>query len=123
MSTEAKKYWKKISVDLDNIGVLTIVDETALEILCETYSEWRAACESLKSYGSPTFETVTKDGSIMFRNRPEVAVKADTERRMKAMLTEFGLTPASRTKVAGRDDNGTENRFAKFGNKTDGSSR
>ena len=116
MSKDARTYWRQITPLLDSMGILTIADTTGIEILCECYAEWRQACEALKAYGSSTYETKTKDGSTMFRNRPELATKADCERRIKAMLTEYGLTAASRSKVSTSDLGATENKFAKFGN-------
>lgn len=115
LSAVAKKYWKHITPILDSMGVLSVCDETAIELLCECYAEYRAATEALKSYGSPTYETQTKDGSTMYRNRPEVATRSDCERRLKAMLTEYGLTAASRSRVSSLDMGETTNRFAKFG--------
>ena len=46
-----------------------------------------------------TYETTTPAGSVMIRQRPEVALAADAWRRYAAMLQRFGLDPVSRARV------------------------
>jgi phage terminase small subunit len=41
MSAEAKDRWKLVGQQLLNVGVLTELDHTLLEVLCVTYSQWR----------------------------------------------------------------------------------
>ncbi len=104
LSRRAKAAWKSIGPALDAMGVLTLADAKALELLCDVYAEYRAAREVTERDGL-TYETFGPTGS-MTRPRPEVAIASDAWRRMASMLREFGMTPSSRTKVstAGADD-------------------
>ena len=46
----------------------------------------------------------TATGDLMCRPNPEVTIAADAMRRALRMLSEFGLTPASRGKVSALGD-------------------
>lgn len=81
------------------MGVLTVADALALELICDAYSEWYAARQAIIDAGGTTYTTVSENGSTMYRARPEVAIGSDAYRRIVALLAQFGLTPASRTKV------------------------
>lgn len=81
----------------EDMRVLTGADRMALELLCDVYSEYREARDVILRDGS-TYEVETEQGSYV-RPRPEVAIAADAWKRVKSMLTEFGLTPSSRTRI------------------------
>lgn len=98
LTPKAKSAWKSIGPELARMGVLTLADGPALELLCDAYAEYRAARDVVRADGA-TYESVSVHGA-MTRVRPEVAIAADAWRRVASMLREFGLTPSSRTKVA-----------------------
>jgi len=95
----ARALWRWLSPRLDEMQTLTQVDGPALELLCDAYAEYRTAREVITRDGA-TYEAVTEAGATMHRVRPEVAIASDAWRRVRAMLTEFGLTPSSRSKVS-----------------------
>ena len=98
LSEQAKKAWAGVSVKLDKIGVLTEVDDWALEMLCENYAEILDLRAEIKKDGR--FQTVTnKNGDTRTVNHPAATQLADAERRFKAMLEQFGLTPSARVRV------------------------
>jgi P27 family predicted phage terminase small subunit len=113
LSARAKAAWKAIGPELDRMGVLTLADGKALELLCDAYAEYRAAREIVERDGM-TYESVSQHGT-MWRTRPEVPIASDAYRRVAAMLREFGLTPSARTKVqtAGGSDK-PDNPFAEL---------
>jgi P27 family predicted phage terminase small subunit len=94
----AARAWTKISDVLEGMGVLTIADGVALHLLVDALTEWQQARGVTERDGA-TYECPTESGGVMIRARPEVAIAADAWRRAKAMLTEFGLTPSSRTRI------------------------
>ncbi len=98
LSDVARAMWARIGPELDRMGVLTVADGVALELLCDAYAEYRAAREVI-TRGGMTYSCVTEAGGTMTRQRPEVTIASDAYRRVTRMLTEFGLTPSSRTKV------------------------
>jgi P27 family predicted phage terminase small subunit len=106
------------------MGILTRADVIAVEGLCESYSDLLAARDSLKQDivhgtvivakgGSLTYTTTGKSG-IMVRNRPEVALIGDADRRVSMWLAKFGLTPADRSRVSANVDPGAADPFADF---------
>lgn len=58
-----------------------------------------------KAHGG-TYRTETQSGDVLIKAHPAAAMKADAWKRIRAMLAEFGMSPASRAKVniAGPDD-------------------
>lgn len=81
--------------------VMTGADPVALGLLCDALADYMAARDVVRKKGT-TYET-EGDAGTMLRQRPEVYIAADAWRRAKLMLTEFGLTPASRAKVSAAD--------------------
>ena len=102
LSLRAKAAWKRLGPELEAMGVLTVADGMALELLVSAYAEYRDAQDLVDREGK-TYETVSQSGSVMVRARPEVAMASDAWRRMRAMLAEFGLTPSSRSRVNAAD--------------------
>ena len=101
LSPKAKQAWKEMGGLLDDMRVLNLEDKFALELLCHTYSIWRTASNVINRRGPKgglTYKAKTEHGE-RFLARPEVAIEADSWRRIKSMLSEFGLTPAARSKV------------------------
>lgn len=66
---------------------------------------YRHHCETLDVEGY-TYRTETQNGDVLIKAHPAAAMKADAWKRIRAMLAEFGMSPASRAKVniAGPDD-------------------
>ncbi|HHS9576511.1 TPA: phage terminase small subunit P27 family [Raoultella planticola] len=101
------KYWfKRIGDELNAVGVLTTLDAKALELLIEAYVEYRHHCDTLDREGY-TYAVYSEDDSDeggereirMIKPHPAAVMKADAWKRIRAMLSEFGMTPASRSKV------------------------
>jgi P27 family predicted phage terminase small subunit len=90
--------WAQLGRHLHDMGVLSEADATALELLVEAYGTYRNAQDVIAKNGL-IYQTTTAAGDQMIRPRPEVAIAADSWRRIHKMLVEFGLTPASRTRV------------------------
>ncbi|MCW8884152.1 MAG: phage terminase small subunit P27 family [Motiliproteus sp.] len=98
LSPKAKYAFKGLSELLLEMGVLTIADSKSLELLCDAYSEWRDLRDLVNKHGF-TYETTNQAGETMIKARPEVAMASDAFKRIRGMINEFGLSPASRTKV------------------------
>lgn len=114
LSDGAEKVWPTVCGILEGMGVLTTADQFAVEGLCESYAELRAARDALADHGDLTYETTNKAGDTMFRARPEVAMVADADRRFSGWLTKCGMTPADRSRVSAAPT-GQKNPFAEFG--------
>ncbi|HCR1107425.1 TPA: phage terminase small subunit P27 family [Klebsiella aerogenes] len=95
----ARDWFAEAAAELDKIGVLTLLDGNALELLIEAYAEYRQHCEELDAEGY-TYRTTSTTGETVIKAHPAAAMKSDAWKRVRAMLGEFGMTPASRAKVS-----------------------
>ena len=112
LSAKAKATWRAVVPVLEEMRTLTVADGLALEGLCESYAELCAARAVLKKRGARTYSFETKAGETVYRSYPEVAQAADADRRFRAWLVSFGLTPADRSRVVAAAPGETENPFA-----------
>ena len=96
LSERARRYWGDIGAVLLNMQVCTVADGPAMQLLTEALAEWAEARQAVQERGL-TYDTITVSGGILRRPNPEVAIAADAWRRTLTMLTQFGLTPASRS--------------------------
>lgn len=88
---EAKQYWDRIVPILLSKRVLSIADLEALEVMCALYGR-------VKKY-------------VMLG----ADINAATVTQLRMYQTEFGLTPASRNKIAAGEDVPEGNKFGKNG--------
>lgn len=98
----ARREWGRITADLDALGVLTVVDGKALAMYCDAYADWEHAQKKCIKSDLWTAEPVVADGVVVgYKNKqaPWFNVKCAAMKMMKVYLIEFGLTPASRTKL------------------------
>jgi len=98
LSDEARRAWFAWVPVLDSMGVLAKADGLALERLCECYAEVVELSRDIQKNGR-TQVVVTKSGDAFERQRPQVAMLAAADRRLKSYIVEFGLSPAARSKV------------------------
>jgi hypothetical protein len=96
------------------MGILSEASGLWLEGVSEAWAELIAARLSLRQKGGLTYQTVTKDGSVMNRPHPEVAMIADADRRFGFWLMKGGLTPADLSRVSAAEDDFEKNPWAQF---------
>jgi len=94
LEPEAKKEWKRMAKTLETIGVLTQVDKAAFAGYCQAYARWKEAEEFLTQHG-----TIFKTPSGYIQQVPQVAIARNYLQIMKDFCSEFGLTPAARTRI------------------------
>jgi P27 family predicted phage terminase small subunit len=94
LDKEAKKEWRRMSKALEAIGILTKVDGAAFAGYCQAYARWKEAEEFLSKHG-----TIFKTPSGYIQQVPQVSIAQAYLKIMKDFCSEFGLTPASRTRL------------------------
>lgn len=108
---EARREWKRISKDLATLGLLTRIDRAALAGYC---TAWETYVESDKEVRLNGRTTTTDKGNLV--QHPELANRNRALEMMKAFLAEFGMTPASRTRIHVPEKRAVEeNPFAALG--------
>ena len=98
MSDGAKEGWRKLAPMLHEAGLLSKVDELALEACCEAYGRWRQAQDQVREFGP-----LIKTPSGIPIQSPYLQIANKAFEQMTRMLTEFGLTPSSRSRIRQSD--------------------
>lgn len=101
LDTIGRAEWRRIVPLLDRMGVLASVDGAALALYCDTYSRWYAARQEVDKRGL-LVEVDMEYGTVLKLN-PASAVMTSTTKTMIQLLTEFGCTPSSRSRVSVKD--------------------
>lgn len=99
ISSEARTAWGSLAVKLDEMGVLTYADAWALEQLAENYAEILAWRKIIAGEGEMVNQVMSDGETVRRVVNPACIARSDAEKRFRAMMVEFGLTPSSRTRV------------------------
>ena len=97
LTEEAKAEWNRLAAELHQLGLLTRIDRAALAAYCVTWSRWVSAERQIAEQG----EVVKSPNGYPIQN-PYLSVANEALRQMKSFLTEFGLTPSSRTRIGAK---------------------
>lgn len=94
LEPEAKTYIESVLQMLENNGIIDKVDDAALQMLAYNYSTFIKASKIIEKDGL----TVTSDrGNIA--EHPAVKIGRDAQTQALKLMTEFGLTAKSRSKL------------------------
>lgn len=96
----AKAEWKKIVEMLDRMGILTKVDGNALARYCRLWQRWRDAEDFIAEHGDQYPVKDAKGNTVSFRLFPSARVAISLAVELRRLEQEFGLTPASRTRIS-----------------------
>ena len=108
--------WWAVGVELHRLGLLTKVDCTLFAAYCYAYGQWRLAAESLARMAADDpimngqiIRTKYGDAAV----NPLVAVARKHAADMVRFASEFGLSPATRTRItAGNNGDNSQSKFA-----------
>lgn len=93
---EARKEWNRITKQLVELGILTQVDRAALAAYCQCWARWVEAEEAMRA---PGFRMVTTTDNGYPVVSPWMNIANGAMKQMLRFLTEFGMTPSSRSRV------------------------
>jgi len=99
LSAAAKREWKRLAALLDQMGVLTVVDQDVLMLTAEACARLKELSKAIAKHGT-VYKTENVTGARVVKPRPEVQQYESTARRLQSLLGELGLTPAARSRVA-----------------------
>jgi P27 family predicted phage terminase small subunit len=104
----ARAEWRRVVRELSAVpGLLTSVDSDALAMYCETYARWVQASAKL-AQGGMVEKLKTKTGSEYYAISPYMTIVSQCMATMKQFLSEFGMTPASRTRIQVQQETDTD---------------
>lgn len=108
---EAKVEWGRVSQELESLGLLTRIDRAALAAYCQAWARWVEAEKKIAAIGlvvkTPTKKVTTgvgktrkivESGGYPITN-PYLPIANKALEQMHKFLTEFGMTPSSRTRI------------------------
>jgi P27 family predicted phage terminase small subunit len=91
----AQKEWNRLIGELAILRLLTNLDRAALAAYCGAYALWAEAMEAIRTYG-----TMIKSPSGYPVQSPYVAIANRQAEIMMRIASEFGFTPASRSRIS-----------------------
>jgi len=99
LSDAAVFEWDRLARVLFDMGVLTMIDRAAFAAYCQVYGRWVEAEERLQ-----LTPLLLKAPSGYVQQSPWLSVANKQLELMARYLAEFGLTPASRSRIIVHDD-------------------
>ena len=109
LEDEAKKEWKRMSKQLEHLGLLTEIDMTSFAGYCQAYARWKSAEEFITKHG-----TIVKTPSGYWQQVPQVSIAQTYLKIMNRFCEQFGLTPSSRTRLASEDNREEDDEMEKL---------
>lgn len=107
--------WQRFGEALHQVGVLTRLDDVNLELLCSTYVSY---CDAIanESKTGPVWIKAPDDPKDFpkFVYSPYWVIKNKAMKQLLSLLTEFGMTPSSRSKVQIAKDKEVESGKKRF---------
>ncbi len=94
LEDDAKKEWRRLSKQMEQMGILTEVDMAAFAGYCQAYARWKAAEEFITKHGA-----IVKTPSGYWQQVPQVSIAQQYMKQMGKFCEQFGLTPASRSRI------------------------
>lgn len=106
LTPDARKEWRRIVPELEMLGLLSQIDRAALAAYCQAYGRWVKAERGLSKFEQRFKGTNVGDGLCYqttngnWLSHPLVGVANKALEQMHKFLVEFGMTPASRTRIS-----------------------
>ena len=91
----AQREWQRLSGELDKLRILTELDRAALAAYCGAYALWAEATENIQKFG-----TMVKSPTGYPIQSPYVSIANRQAEIMMRIASEFGFTPASRSRIS-----------------------
>lgn len=96
----AREAWLRFSKPLAECGIATKIDATALEMLCDQYATYVDCMEKVRASGVIWVANERDErGLPVFRYSPFLKAANEALASVTRLLTEFGMTPSSRSRV------------------------
>jgi P27 family predicted phage terminase small subunit len=95
LSPVAQREWARLVVELAPLRILTQLDRAALASYCGAYALWAEAMEAIQKYGA-----MVKSPTGYPIQSPYLGIANRQTEIMMRIASEFGFTPASRSRIA-----------------------
>jgi len=95
LSPLARQEWDRLVGELSSLRMMTNLDRAALAAYCAAYALWAEAIEAIQKYGA-----MIKSPTGFPIQSPYLAIANRQAEIMMRIASEFGFTPASRSRIA-----------------------
>jgi P27 family predicted phage terminase small subunit len=95
LGVEARAEWDRLAETLCRMGVVTMVDRAALAAYCQSWGRWVEAEEKLR-----TTPVLLKTATGYVQQLPWLSIANKQLELMGRYMSELGITPAARSRVA-----------------------
>jgi P27 family predicted phage terminase small subunit len=95
LSPLARQEWERLSAELATLNLVTHLDRGALAAYCGAYALWAEAMEQVQTFG-----TMVKSPTGYPIQSPYLAIANRQAEIMLRVASEFGFTPASRSRIS-----------------------
>jgi len=110
----AKSAWKQLIPQLEEMGVLTLVDRNALVRYCQSWSRWKRCAEFINDNGE-TYPLRDNDGNVKcLQQWPQVGIYNKLSDSLLRLEQQFGLTPSARADLKVQKAQASDNSAARF---------
>ncbi len=96
LNETARKEWSRAGNFLLQLGLISDLDLAAFAAYCVAYGRWVEAEQSLQTHG-----VLMKSPSGFPMQSPYLSIANRAMEQMRSLLSEFGMSPASRSRVSG----------------------
>ena len=94
LGTWGSRMWRLYGKQLQDLGVLTQLDEPAFFTLCETYERYMF---SKREYGKLGAVVQTTNGNLI--QNPHLGIMSTAIKQMTGLFALFGMTPTDRARL------------------------
>lgn len=95
LGPSAQREWTRLVGELSKLSLITNLDRAALASYCGSYALWAEATEAIHKFG-----TMVKSPSGYPMQSPYIAIANRQAEIMMRIASEFGFTPASRSRIS-----------------------
>lgn len=113
LSKEARKEWRRITVELDELGLVSRLDRAALAIYCQTWGRLVLAEQALERKRQAAITAGEDEAEAVFiqctptgfmRESALLRIVSKLQQDCDRYLASFGMSPSSRSKVKSSDN-------------------
>ena len=94
LGAAGKREWRRVAKELVPLGLLTEIDVSGFTAYCFAYQHWYDSERLLAQEG---YVVTTPNGFPV--QSPYVGIANKAMQQMRAFMVEFGMTPASRSRI------------------------
>jgi P27 family predicted phage terminase small subunit len=96
----AAEEWRRVVTELYRLKLVTVVDINPLAAYCQAYKTWCEAVELMNELDATFMKGYVLKSKYGVVKNPLHGVARDAAREMVRYASEFGLTPAARTRLS-----------------------